>query len=253
MPTVAGRQIPLSLPRCWIADLMHLCRGVPVASVERVFDLSKLVQIRGSLKSPPSWLSLLIKAYASTAKRIAPLRRSYHGGLFPYLFEAEKSIASVAVSREFDGESAVFFGLLNGPENQSLPQISHYLQDFRTKPIPEIHSFRRLVRITKYPKWIRRMLWWYGYHWSGARRAKNFGTFGVSALGSSGVTLLDLVFPLGSTFTVGPIGEDGKMLTRLFFDHRVLDGSTAAEAMLIWERTLNDEILLELRGLENPE
>jgi hypothetical protein len=246
MARLTGRRIELSLPRRWIADLMRISQGMPVASIEREFSLPELAVARAKHVEPPSWISLFIKAYSLTAKRMPELRRSYQGWLFPHLFEADENIASIAVSREVESEPAVMFALLNAPENQSLKQITTHLQQFKTRPIEDVHSLRRLVRISRYPGFLRRILWWYGYNISGRMRAKTFGTFGVSVLGASGVTLLDLVFPLATTFTLGPISTEGKVVARLFFDHRVLDGSTATAAMLLWERTLNSEILAEL-------
>lgn len=246
MPKVTGRRLALSLPRRWIADLMRISRGMPVASVEREFQLGDLVELRQRVQPTPSWLSLFIKAFALTAQQQPIMRRSYQSWPWPHLFEADFSIASVAVSRDVEGEPAVLFGLLNGPENQSLRQISQHLQDFKTRPLEEIHSFRQLLRISSYPGWLRRLFWSYGYYWSGRKRANTFGTFGVSVLGSSGVTLLDLVFPVATTFTLGPIRDTGQVLVRYFFDHRVLDGATAAEALRSTERHLQQQIRQEL-------
>ena len=246
MARLTGRRIELSLPRRWIADLMRISQGMPVASIEREFSLPELAAVRAKHADPASWLSLFIKAYSLTAKRMPELRRSYQGWLFPHLFEADNNIASIAVSRDVEGEPAVLFALLNAPENQTLKQITTHLQEFKTKPIKDVSCFRRLARISRLPSIVRRLIWWYGYNISGRMRAKTFGTFGVSVLGASGVTLLDLVFPLATTFTLGPISTEGKVVARLFFDHRVLDGSTAAAAMLLWERTLNSDILAEL-------
>jgi len=42
----------------------------------------------------------------------------------------------------------------------------------------------------------------------------------------------------------------GRLDVRLAFDHRVLDGADAADALAALEKTLNTEILAEVRGLE---
>ena len=248
MAKITGRRVPLSLPRRWMADLMHLSRGMPVFVVERRLNLAEVVAARGAIPDPPSWPALFAKAYAGVASRRSELRRSYQPFPWAHLYESEESVASVAVAREFDGEAAVFFGLLHAPDRQSLAQLTGHLRDFKTLPVERVRPFARLIKYTRYPKPIRRFIWWVGMNLTGRHRAKSIGTFGLTTLSSRGVGLLAVPSPCATTLTYGPIDPDGTVEVRLSADHRVLDGLSAALALEELERTLCGEIARELRA-----
>ena len=246
MPRITGRRIPLSLPRRWIADLMHASRHVPLIVCTRRFALAELAAAR---KQTP-WAALFVKAYALVAARNPVLRRAYLPLPWPHLYEADVSIASVAVARDYAGEPAVFFAPIHAPETQSLVQLAGHVHDFRTKPIEDIRPFARLIRYTRYPLLVRRMMWWLGLNLSGKHRAKTIGTFGLTVVGSAGADLTRIVAPTATTLTYGPLDDDGSLDVHLHFDHRVLDGLTAANALAELERTLREELFRELAG--NP-
>lgn len=244
MPRTTGRRIPLSLPRRWIADLMHASRHVPLIVCTRRLALAELAAAR----QQTPWAALFVKAYAIVAARNPVLRRAYLSFPWPHLYEADASIASVAVARDYAGESAVFFAPIHSPETQSLAQLATHLHDFRTKPIEDIRPFARLVRYTRYPLPVRRFLWWLGLNLSGKHRAKTIGTFGLTVVAAAGGDLTRIVAPTATTLTYGPLGVDGSLDVHLHFDHRVLDGLTAANALAELERTLTGELLRELSG-----
>ena len=145
-------------------------------------------------------------------------------------WQANESVAAVAVEREYCGEPGVFFGFLRGPEKTPLSELSATLEEWKTKPVEEIPAFRRQIRYSRFPLPIRRFLWWYATAWSGRIKAKHFGTFGVSLTGASGATALNLVGPLTVALNTGAIQADGSVDVRMHFDHRVLDGMPVARA-----------------------
>jgi hypothetical protein len=233
MPTVTGRTLPLPPPRVWMADLMHASRNVPLAAVERVCDVSAAAARRGKVP----WAALFVRAYAVVAAGRPELRRSYQAWPWPHLFEADRSIASVAVAREYEGEPAVFFAKLDAPDRLPLAAIAAELVRWKTAPVEEVRSFARLVRYSRYPRPVRRLAWAAGMHLSGRHRARTFGTFGLTAAGA-GADIPVVRSPLATTLTYGPLRADGTMAVRLTFDHRVLDGRTAAAALEAVERVL---------------
>ena len=249
MAKITGRRVSLSLPRRWIADIMHISRAMPVFIAERRLNLAGVVAARAALADPPSWAALFAKAYSLAAAQMPDLRRSFQPWPWAHLFEADVSVASVAVAREFDGEPAVFFGLLTAPDRQTLAQLAAHLQDFKTKPIDEVRPFARLVRYTSYPKPIRRFIWWIGMNLSGRHRAKTVGTFGMTTLSSRGAGLIAVPSPCATTLTYGPVGADGTVEVRLCADHRVIDGLTAARALEALEAHLCGAITGELLTL----
>jgi len=247
MAKITGRRVGLSLPRRWMADIMHLSRGMPYFVVDRQMNLSDVVAARSALAKPPSWPAIFLKAYSLVAAKRPELRRSFQTFPWCHLYEADVSVASIAVSREYEGESAVFFGLLHAPDRQSLLQLTAHLHDFKTKPVEEIRPFARLIKYTRYPKPLRRFIWWVGLHLTGKHRAKSIGTFGLTTLSSKQTGLLHVQSPCATTLTYGPIADDGTLEVRLSADHRVLDGLTAALVLEDLEAALKGEIVAELQ------
>lgn len=246
MARVPGRRVGLSLPRRWIGDLMAASARVPVVTFERRMDLAAVAAARADLPAAPAWPLLFAKAYAVVAARRPELRRAYLSFPRPHLFEAGHSIASLAVEREYGGEPAVFFGLIRTPDRQPLPQLARHLERWKRAPVAEVGDFRRLVAFTRLPRPVRRLVWWYGLNTSGERRARTFGTFGISVTAGLGATAANLISPLTTTLNYGSLAADGTLDVRLHFDHRVLDGAPVARALADLEEVLRTDILAEL-------
>jgi hypothetical protein len=249
MPSLTGRRVPLSLPRRWIVDVMHVSRHVPMVTASRRFDVADVAAARARAADPPPWPVLFVKAYALVAARLPALRRAYVRYPWPHLYEADRSIATLSVAREFDGEPAVFFGQIDAPDRQPITQLAEHIRDWKTKPVEEIRPFARLIRYTRYPLPVRRLMWWLGMNMSGKARAKTVGTFGLSVLGGAGAGLVNLVAPTATALTYSPFEADGTVEVRLNFDHRVMDGMTAAQALAETEAALRGEVATELLAL----
>src|SRR5262249_28937048 len=80
----------------------------------------------------------------------------------------------------------------------------------------------------------------------GARRAKYFGTFGVSVVASLGAAGLHILSPLTTTLNYGTFEPDGSLDVRVVYDHRVIDGANMARLMAEFEDALHGPILSEL-------
>jgi hypothetical protein len=123
---------------------------------------------------------------------------------------------------------------------------------FREQPIESIARFRRSLRISRLPRPLRRLVWWFGLRTSGSRRARHFGTFAISASGRGG-SLVSAISPLTSTLSYGSPAADGTVAVRVAFDARVLDGVLIGQALHHLECVLHCEILSELRYLRAAE
>ena len=251
MAEVSGHRLGLSLPRRFVCDLMHASRHAPIITFERRMSLAEVVAARKRAARPTAWVLLLAKAFSAVAANHPELRRTYLSTPWPHLWEADKSVAAVAVEREYRGEPGVFFGFIRQPDKQPLAELVEVLDAWKTKPVHEVHAFRRQLRFTRLPLPLRRFLWWYATAWSGAIKADTFGTFGVSLTGPSGSTALNLIGPLATTLNTGVIHEDGTLDVRLHFDHRVMDGMVAARALAEMETYLRTEIVAELATLNS--
>ncbi len=249
MAMVTGQRMALPLPRRWIADLLHAGRRIPTVTVERRVDVSAVAAARKRLVDPPPWVVLFTKAYAIVASRRPELRRAYMPFPWPHLFQADESVATVAVERDYCGEPAVFFGSLQHPDRQSIAQLTHHMNRWRTHPVENIRSFQSLIKYTKLPWPVRRMVWWYTANLSRKWRMRVFGTFGVSVTASEGATALNLISPLSTSVNYGIFAADHTLPVRVHFDHRVLDGAPVARALGDLEATMNTVIVAELLAM----
>jgi pyruvate/2-oxoglutarate dehydrogenase complex dihydrolipoamide acyltransferase (E2) component len=85
---------------------------------------------------------------------------------------------------------------------------------------------------------------------SAYRRSRYFATFGVTTVGNCGVDSLRPLAPHTSCLHYGSIDPLGRVTMRLTFDHRVMDGSTPAKALVEMERFLHTDILAEVKALQ---
>jgi hypothetical protein len=252
MPQPPGRNLPLSLPRRFIGDLIHCAQKVPSVPVQRRMHLATVVAARAAATLRPSWCTLFTKAYARVAADRPELRRAYMSFPRSHLYEHALNVASVAIERMFAGEPAVFFAPLRSPEQQPLAQLDACLRRFKEQPIESIGAFRRALRISRLPLPLRRFAWWFALNVWGRKRAHYLGTFGVSVYAGLGAASLHPLSPLTTTLNYGVIEADGAVDVRLIYDHRVLDGATVARALEHLERVLRDDIVAELRALRPP-
>jgi hypothetical protein len=250
MPQPAGFNLPLSLPRRLICDYLHFARKIPSIPVQRRMRLGEVVAARAAAAARPSWCALFTKAFAFVTDAWPQLRRAYMGFPRPHLYQHPISVMSVAIERRFGDEDAVFFLHLSDPGRLSLPEIDARLRHAKDGPLEAFGAFRRVVRISRLPRPLRRLLWWVGLNVWGRKRAHFMGTAGVSAYAGLGAASLHPLSLLTSTLNYGVVEADGSVDVRLIYDHRVLDGGTVARALADLERILTHEILAELRYLQ---
>jgi hypothetical protein len=245
MPT--GRYIPLSPPRRMVCDLLEFALQVPTIPVQRRMNLSAVLAARSQAAPRPSWVSLFIKAHAIVCKERPELRRSYLDFPWPHLYEHPISVASVAVEREYKGETVVFISRIQQPEDMSLKDVDERLKYYKEAPIDEVGVFKRALLISRLPKPLRHLCWWVALNFAGRKRARWVGTFGVSIYSSIGAASLHPLSVLTTTLNYGTIEPNGTVDVRLIYDHRVMDGSTVARALVRLEEVMNTQIADELR------
>ncbi|CAN5808180.1 hypothetical protein BH23PLA1_BH23PLA1_02980 [soil metagenome] len=245
-----GRYLPLSEPRRFIIDMMHFARQVPSIPVGRTMELGPLIEARSEHPLRPSWAVLFLRAYGLVCAEHPTLRRALIRFPWSRLYEHPFTIGSLALEREYRGEEGVFVGLFRAPEGQTIAQLQASLDEYKHLPPDQIGFFRQALRISRAPLLLRRFLWWSTLNVSGPKRAKRFGTFGISSYGALGAESLHPISPLTTTLTYGPIDPVGQVVVKLIYDHRVLDGAYVARRLADIEETLLGPVLDELRGPE---
>ena len=244
-----GRYIPLSIPRRFVCDLLHFSRTVPQIPFERKMQLAELKAARDACAVKPSWCAIFTKALAITGQRMPVLRRAYMKFPWDRLYEHPHGIASVVIEKDFNGEPGLLLCLIRRPDELPLWEIDGTIEMYRTDPLEKHGATRRMMRASRLPRWLRRLLWWYMLNCDGSVRAYNCGTYSVSVTAGHGATALRIESPLTSTTHYGIFEPDGSLPCRMTFDHRVMDGGDMARILVELEKVLMGELLAEVKSL----
>jgi hypothetical protein len=253
MPQPRGRNLALSLPRRFVCDLIYFAQQVPTVPVQRRMQLASLVTARLEAVPRPSWCAIFTKAFGMVAAARPDLRRAYLSFPTPHLYEHSINVASIAVERQWNNEPAVFFTPVRTPERRGLIELDAILRRCKEEPIDNIGGFRRALALSRWPRPLRRMVWWLALNCWGKKRAHYLGTFGVTVYGGLGAASLHPLSPMTLTLNYGVFEADGSVDVRLIYDHRVLDGAAVARALQQLDSVLQCELLVELRALSTAD
>ncbi len=246
-----GRNVPLSLPRRFVGDLVHAARAMPLATVERRMRLAAFAGARPRAAGRPGCCALFTKAFALVAAGRPELRRSFVAWPRPHLYEHPVSVAAVAIARPVGDEEGVLFAHVRTPDRHRLRAIDRHLRRAKELPLESVALFRRILKTSALPLPLRRLVWWWGTCVSGRRRARYLGTFAVSAVSNLCSASPHLLTPVSCALSYGVVSPGGAVDVYLTFDQRVL-GAAAAVALEEMEGVLNGEIREELGGEASP-
>ena len=249
MTPACGRTIPLSLPRKWICDLLEFSQRVPTVAAERVLDVRALAAARKKVSSQPRWCSVIMKSFGLASQCIPELRRSYLEFPYSHLYEHPSSVASVVIQRDFLGEPAVLTGLIQAPETLPLAELELRMHHLNCLPFEDIGSYRRLIRTTKLPRPLRRLVWWYGLSVSGRTKSKVFGTFSCNSVAKMQIQMRQFVTPITTSLYYDAVSKAGELTVQMIIDHRVFDASVVGRALGELESILNSEMVEEVLGM----
>ena len=96
---------------------------------------------------------------------------------------------------------------------------------------------------------MRRLFWWLTFQPSGKKKCKRLGTFFLTTISGRGAEIQDPPSMLTSGFTYGPIDAEGNTRVTITYDHRILDGHHVADILVGFEKTLQTDVLAELREM----
>src|SRR5262249_2130858 len=157
-----------------------------------------VAEAREAVVGRPGWCALFTRAFALVAARWPELRRAYVPFPRPHLYEHPSSVASVAVARPIGDEEGEFFVALSTPETQPIAASARPLRTCKERPLEGVGQFRRILKTSRWPLPLRRLMWWGATQLSGSVRARRLGTFGVSAVSH-------LRMPLTSVLSYGVV------------------------------------------------
>jgi hypothetical protein len=232
-----------------LCDYLHFSRGNHTAGAERLMRLPDVVAARREASPRPCWGALMTKAFALAAANHPEMRRAYFGFPWGHIGEYESQIACVVVDRRVRDEDVIFLAPLVRPENQSLSGLHRHLRQYKEAPVDQVRAFRDALLLGRQPRIVRRFLWWLSLHVLPRRRARHFGTFGVTTMSPFGAKTLTVPSLWTAFLHYGAISDAGEVPVGLAFDHRVVDGAVVGYTLLEMEQALRHDILAELRTM----
>ena len=235
------------MPRRLVADLMHASIRVPFVSLARPLNVRPLLEARALSAKPPGWAAIFVKAFSLVAKDEPVLRTLYAKWPWPSFYELPRSIAMVAIARVEDGQDCVLPLKVPAADELPLGEVDAQIRHAKDAPVDAVPSFRKILRVTRLPLPLRRLIWLIGLNF-GRQRANFFGSFGVTSVAAYGPGELHALSPGPFILSYGVVGQDQTIDVVLRWDHRITDAALIAEALTRLEQVLNTEIAAELRG-----
>jgi hypothetical protein len=237
----------ISLPRRLVADLMHASIRVPFVSLSRPLDISQLLEARALAARPPGWAAIFVKAFSLVAKDEPILRTLYNKWPWPCFYELPRSIAMIAIARVEDGQDCVLPQKVAAADELPLSEVDAQIRHAKDAPIGEVPAFRKILRVTKLPLPLRRVMWLIGLNF-GRQRANWFGSFGVTSVAPYGAGELHALSPGPFILSYGVVEPDQTIDVVIRWDHRITDAAVIAKTLTSLEQVLNTEIAGEIRS-----
>jgi hypothetical protein len=237
----------ISMPRRLVADLMHASMRVPFVSLSRALNVRPLLEARALAAQPPGWAAIFVKAFALVAKDQPVLRTLYAKWPWPSFYELPRSIAMVAIARVEGGQDCVLPQKVPSADALPLTEIDAQIRHAKDAPIAEVPAFRKILRVTRLPLPLRRLMWLVGLNF-GRQRANWFGSFGVTSVAAFGAGELHALSPGPFILSYGVVEPDQTINVVIRWDHRITDAALIARTLARLEQVLNSEIAAELRG-----
>jgi hypothetical protein len=228
-----------------VLDLLYFAKRIPTVPVQMRMSLAPLVTARAECRQKVPWVAIFTKAYAMVAQEFPELRRTYIKIPWHMLYEYPTSRALIMVERDYNGEPTVLPVSIKDPARESLHYITGQIEQARHAPVEQLKNFRRWIWFARLPTSLRRIAWWIGLNW-GRQRGNYFGTFGVSVYSSLGAESLHPLAPVTTVLNYGVISKSGEVNVRIIYDHRVMNGTTVARALVRLEAMLNSAMVKEL-------
>jgi hypothetical protein len=249
MPQPKCRKLPLSLGRRMLCDFTHFSWAHSSAAAERLMRLSDVIAARKDATPRPSWGAIMTKAFALAARNHPEMRQAYFNFPWGHIGEYASQIGSVVINRRVGDEDVLFLAPLLSPENQSLQNLDEHLRRYLKDPVETIRAFRFSMLVGRLPGLIRQFLWWLSLHVLPRRRARHFGTFGVTTMSPYGARTLQVPTIWTALLHYGAITDAGEAPVSVVFDHRVMDGAVVGYTLMEMEQALHHDIVAELRTM----
>jgi hypothetical protein len=237
----------ISMPRRFLADLMHASIRVPFVSLRRTLNIRQLTEARAMTAQPAGFAAIFVKAFCLVAKDEPVLRTLYAKWPWPHFYELPRSVSAVAIARVENGEDFVLPQKVTAAEELSLAEVDALIRHAKDAPVNEVPAFRKILLTTRMPLPLRRLIWLVGINF-GRQHANYFGNVAVTSVAAYGAGELHALSPGPYILSYGVLGPDQSIDVVIRWDHRVTDAALIAKALTRLEQVLNTEIAAELRS-----
>jgi hypothetical protein len=241
----------ISLPRRLIIDLMHASMQVPFVSLRRSLTIRPLAEARLAAAERPGWAAIFAKAFSLVAREEPVLRTLFVDWPWPYFYQLPRSVGMIAIARKEDGEDCVLPQKVAAPDEMPLAAVDALVRHAKTAPIDEVPAFRKILRATRMPLLLRRLIWIIGLS-IGRQRANYFGSFGITSVAAFGAGELHALSPGPYIISYGRLRPDHSIDVLIRWDHRVTDAAMIAKVLTRLEEVLNTDIAAELLADQRP-
>lgn len=240
------RSLSIPLHRRWMGDIVHFGIKSQTVGCNWVINVAAAAEARKAGHPPVSWVAIWVRAVARAARKWPELRTCYLPYPWPRMYVHPFLVATLLVEREWRGSSAVFLDKVKHPEALSVTQIDRIFRSLRQLPVESVGGYRLLIRISRLPLLVRRLLWSIALHWSGRLRSKYVGMFAINFIRAERFAIAQTKTAISFAMWFGLVKPNGDMLVQLFWDHRILDGMAANRLIRDLEKMINVEIVEEL-------
>ncbi|MFK7735000.1 MAG: hypothetical protein AB8B50_03165 [Pirellulaceae bacterium] len=242
-----GRSKRLGPERALVLDVIDQARKIPSFPVERSFAMQSLAEARERAGIRVSWAAIFMRAYGLASRDIPELRQFYFSFPWPRFYQSAQCTIAISVNRVVDGKNQLFFGRLRSPDRKNLWMLQSELDRLKSGSIERV--FRDQLAASRFPRWVRRSIWFVRSNFQLDKRANRTGTASISVLAGQGVLNRRHPCIMTSSLSYGPMDEESRMWVTLQCDHRLIDGCVAAQALNCIDEKLQTNVLSELRSL----
>ena len=122
-----------------------------------------------------------------------PFCRAYLSFPWPHLYQHPTNIVTIAIERTFQEQDAIFFVHLPHPEKRTLLEIDAKLRRYKDLPLDQVSAIRRALRSMRWPRPLRRFLWWFALNVSGRNGLTSSGLRALRCMPVSALLVASVV------------------------------------------------------------
>ena len=227
-----------------VVDVMTMGHQVHMAHGMIELDISRpsalITEYKSQIPGGLSFTAFMVYCLAHAVDQ-HKMMHAYRKGRRKLIIFDDVDVNALLEKRKPDGSMIPVFYIVCGANRKSLAQINHEMRQASRSDLYDDTGVRRRRQIVRLPRVLRRAIWWW-LRRDPARRKQQWGTVGLSNVGSSisarpswgiSISFLTCVLILGGMFDkvywIDGAAQPRKTLSAtITVDHDVVDGAPGA-------------------------